>query len=111
VLAPGGLIVLSTPNLAYLPNRFLLMFGIVPIFLENSSEVKLGRRFRFLGQGNHTEGHIRVFTHRAVLELLKREGFAIERVIPVSVWNFPFDPIVNRISPSLAAVNVYCLRD
>lgn len=109
ILAPGGLLILSTPNLAYLPNRVLLLLGISPLFLENSSEEKLGRRFGFLGQGHSTEGHIRVFTHRAMLQLLAREGWKVERVTSSGVWNMPFDRLLNR-SPFLAAVNTYSLR-
>ena len=39
VLRPGGLLLLSTPNLAYWLNRILLPLGISPVFLENRREL------------------------------------------------------------------------
>jgi SAM-dependent methyltransferase len=110
IMHDGSLLVLSTPNLAYWVNRLLLLVGVSPMFLENSSRQKLGRRFRFLGQGNTTEGHIRVFTHRAMLDLLATQPVRVDRVIPVSVWPNPIDKVVCRFSPSLAPDNVYLLR-
>ena len=79
VLAGDGLLVLSTPNLGYWVNRILLVAGISPMFLENSATVKLGRRFKALGNGNPTQGHLRVFTYRAMKELLDLRGFALAR--------------------------------
>lgn len=110
VLRPGGIVVLSTPNLAYWLNRVLLLVGISPLFLENSSEVKLGRRVGFLGQGNEAQGHIRLFTHRALLELAKKEGFDTVRARGVPVWNFFVDRAICRVSRHLAPDNVVVFR-
>jgi SAM-dependent methyltransferase len=109
LLAPGGVLILSTPNLGYYVNRALLLVGISPLFLENSAEVKLGRVTKRLGQGNVTEGHIRVFTHRALRDLVARKGFRVLRVVPVTVWGFALDRILGRI-PTLAADNVMVLE-
>lgn len=111
VLAPAGLLVLSTPNLAYWVNRILLVFGISPLFVENSSEVVLGRRWRRIGQGNPTQGHVRLFTHRSMLDLLAREGWTVQSAQPVSVWNLPGDKLLGRISTHLGPDIVYELRD
>ena len=108
LLAPGGIVILSTPNLGYYVNRGLLLLGISPLFLENSAEVKLGRLTRRLGQGNVTEGHIRVFTYRALRDLVARKGFRVVRAVPTTVWGFPLDRVLGRI-PSLAADNVLVL--
>jgi SAM-dependent methyltransferase len=105
-----GIVVLSTPNLAYWVNRLLLLVGFSPLFLENSSEVKLGRRFRFLGQGNETQGHLHVFTYAALRELLERKGFAVTRTVPTVVWDWPVDRLVCRLSHTLAPNNVFVLR-
>jgi SAM-dependent methyltransferase len=77
VLVPNGLLVVSTPNLVSWANRVLVPFGIQPLGTETSSEVALGRRLRVLGQGNQVQGHLKVFTHRALREILERYGFAV----------------------------------
>lgn len=110
LLKPDGMLVLSTPNLAYWPNRFLLPLGISPLFLENSAWRKLGRRFKALGQGNKTEGHIRVFTYRALRELLDLHGYQLDRVQALPVWNTPVDQLVCKYAPSLAPDIVYVTR-
>lgn len=79
VLAPGGVLVLSTPNLVCWANRVLVPLGVQPLFTETSSHVALGRRLRVLGQGNEVQGHLKVFTSRSLHELLEREGFHVEQ--------------------------------
>jgi SAM-dependent methyltransferase len=110
VMTPDAILVLSTPNLGYWLNRLLLLAGVSPLFLENSAEKKLGRFTRRLGQGNPTEGHIRLFTYRALRELVEGLGFEIVRVTPTYVWRFPPDLVISRLSRSLAATNVFVLR-
>jgi SAM-dependent methyltransferase len=110
VMHERSLLILSTPNLAYWVNRILLLVGISPLFVENSAEVKLGRRLRALGQGNETQGHIRLFTHRAAVELIRREGFELLRTRSVPVWNLPLDRLLCRMSHKLTPVNIYMLR-
>jgi hypothetical protein len=110
IMHERSVLILSTPNLAYWVNRILLVAGISPLFVENSAEVKLGRRLRALGQGNETQGHIRLFTHRAALELIHREGFELLRTRSVPVWNLPLDRVLCRVSHKLAPVNIYILR-
>ncbi|MEW6171243.1 MAG: methyltransferase domain-containing protein, partial [Candidatus Omnitrophota bacterium] len=105
-----SIFILSTPNLAYYPNRVLLLFGISPFFMENSSNLKLGRRFKALGQGHLTEGHIRVFTYGALRDLLKIKGFKIKSVTPVPVWDNIIDRAVCKLSKSLSANNVFVLK-
>jgi SAM-dependent methyltransferase len=110
LMGRDSLLVLSTPNLAYWVNRLLLLAGISPLFVENSARVKLGRRFGFLGQGNETQGHIRLFTYRAIRDLLELQQFQLLRVRPVPVWNFAIDRLICRLSPSLAPDIVYIAR-
>jgi SAM-dependent methyltransferase len=110
LLKPSGVLILSTPNLGYYVNRVLLLFGISPLYLENSAERKLGRKTRLLGQNNPTEGHIRLFTYGAARDLFVREGFEILRVRPTITWNFPPDRLICRLSRSLAPNNVFALR-
>ncbi len=102
-----SILVLSTPNLDYYVNRILLLLGISPLYLENSSEKKLGRKFKALGQGNVTEGHIRLFTYGALKDILTMYGFKIVTCrTMVSQWNFWPDKIFCHLHPSLAATNV-----
>ena len=77
LLAPRGRLVLSTPNIVGWANRVLVPLGIQPLFTETSSEVHLGRRWRALGQGNQVQGHLKVFSHRALMEIMERSGFTV----------------------------------
>jgi SAM-dependent methyltransferase len=106
----NSILILSTPNLAYFPNRIMLLFGISPLFLENSSEIKLGRKYKFLGQHNITEGHIRLFTYGAIRDLLKLKGFKIIKIKSVPVWDNVFDRIICLLSKRLSANNVFLLQ-
>lgn len=105
-----SILILSTPNLGYYVNRVLLLLGISPLFLENSSYFKLGRKFKAFGQGNTTEGHIRLFTYGAIRDLIKMKKFKIEAVEPVMIWNFWPDKLIGRISRSLSPDNVFILK-
>ena len=110
VMHDESLLVLSTPNLAYWLNRILLPLGFNPLFVENSAEAVLGRRFRSLGQGNPTQGHLRLFTHRAMLDLLARERFRVLSTSSVPVWHFPGERVIGRISPHFGANSVFLLQ-
>jgi len=110
LMTDESILLLSTPNLGYWVNRLLLLVGVSPLFLENSAERKLGRFVRALGQGNPTEGHIRLFTYRALRELVELCGFEIVSTTPTYVWRFPPDLVISRFSRSLAATNVFLLR-
>jgi SAM-dependent methyltransferase len=110
VMHRDSLLLLSTPNLAYWLNRVLLLAGITPAFVENSAEVQLGRRFKVLGQGRTTQGHVRLFTVPAAHELFARERFELLRTRPYVAWNLPVDRVVARFSPRLAPGNVFVLR-
>ena len=77
VLAPNGVLIITTPNLAYLPNRVLLALGVQPIFSEVSLLRNYGRFHRVLGQGNEAQGHLRLFTLPALLEMLADHRFDI----------------------------------
>ena len=94
VLTPGGTLVLSTPNLVSWANRILVPLGVQPLGTETSSEIALGRRHRILGQGNQVQGHLKVFTHRALREILERYGFTVIEQIGVPAF---FPPPVDRI--------------
>jgi 2-polyprenyl-3-methyl-5-hydroxy-6-metoxy-1,4-benzoquinol methylase len=80
VLTSKGRLILSTPNLACLPNRLLVPLGLQPLFTEVSSTKVLGRWLRSLGQGGEPVGHLRVYTKRALVEFLREHRFRVLRV-------------------------------
>jgi SAM-dependent methyltransferase len=81
VLSRGGQLILTTPNLASWFNRLLLLAGIQPIATETSLYVNLGRRIRFLGQWRPTQGHLKLFTRDALLEMLQGNGYRVSHVL------------------------------
>jgi SAM-dependent methyltransferase len=103
VLEPGGLLVISTPNIVSWANRVLVPFGVQPLGTETSREVALGRFLRVLGQGNAVQGHLRVFSWRALAEILERYGFEVRRRVGVPAYfPFPFslvDRVLSRVVP------------
>ena len=110
LMGGDSLLLLSTPNLAYLLNRVLLLAGISPMFLENSGRRKLGRRTKLLGQGNETQGHIRLFTYRAMLDLLELERLELLRAYGVPVWSNPVDRLIAKLPVGLAPDIVYVIK-
>jgi hypothetical protein len=56
VLRPGGVLLLSTPNLAAWFNRSLVLLGVQPVFSEVSLRRVYGR------PGREVAGHLRLFT-------------------------------------------------
>ncbi|MFF8833370.1 methyltransferase domain-containing protein [Streptomyces sp. NPDC015131] len=74
VLAPGGHLMLSTPNLAAWYNRALLLAGVQPVFSEVSLRGIHGR------PGSQVVGHLRLYTARALRAFLTASGFHVVRV-------------------------------
>jgi len=64
VLKPGGVMIVTTPNLAFWFNRLALLFGFQPFHMHMTSQ-----------EG----GHIRVFTHRRLRKLLTNHSLDIEK--------------------------------
>ncbi|MEU6989343.1 class I SAM-dependent methyltransferase [Streptomyces sp. NPDC046465] len=74
VLAPGGHLMLSTPNLAAWYNRGLLLAGVQPVFSEVSLRAIHGR------PGKEVVGHLRLYTARALREFVTAAGFEVVRL-------------------------------
>lgn len=87
ILKPNGLLLLTTPNLSSWTNRFLFLLGIYPIFMEASTEAKVGYGFfsRFL-YNQQLVGHIHVFNYLALRDIVKFHKFHIEGIIGSSVY-------------------------
>jgi SAM-dependent methyltransferase len=83
VLRPGGVLLLSTPNLAAWFNRGLVGLGIQPLFSEVSLRGIYGR------PGHEVAGHLRLFTRRALVEFLTARGFYCERVAGAPYHDVP----------------------
>lgn len=71
ILKEGGVIIVSTPNLSSLINRFALLFGFEPMSVEVSTKAVFGR------PGSNVVGHIRNFTYRAIQDFFKYYGFQV----------------------------------
>ena len=65
VLKKGGFLILSTPNLASLTNRFRLLFGAYPQYLEYSKE---------------GAGHLHLYTPTVLTSQLRAAGFKTIRL-------------------------------
>jgi SAM-dependent methyltransferase len=109
VIAPGGHLIVTTPNLQAWYNRVLFAAGIQPLFYETSTRsTHIGagplRRFK---RGSTPVGHIRVLNKRALHDLLESQGFlpVAERgaIFPVFPGPVQFlDRLFDRV-PSLAS--------
>jgi len=75
ILRKKGFFVLTTPNLAFWVNRLILLLGYQPLMSEPSTKFAAG--YLFVPQGFQPAGHIRLFTLRALEDLLKANGFSI----------------------------------
>lgn len=92
LLAPGGYAVISTNNLSSLHNIVSLILGQQPPPAHVSSEVILGNRFNPLkGQRheNRAMAHLRIFTHRALRDLLAYRGLRCETCRKVGFYPAP----------------------
>lgn len=113
VLKKKGYIIIITPNLSFWLNRILFLFGIYPIFLEASTEVKtvgLGHFKRFILDKN-AMGHIRVFNLPSLIDILELQGFRVKEKVGITLpfnspWPLrPFYTILDNLMarrPSLA---------
>jgi len=76
ILKSDGIMILTTPNLASWQNRSFLLFGYQPSNYTVSSEFKNLGLPKFIKKKNLYD-HPRVFTIRALKELLEEIGFEI----------------------------------
>lgn len=88
VTKSGGLIFLSTPNLAAWINRIALVFGMQPAFSEVSNEKIFGR------PGDDPVGHLRLFTLKSLRQFFEYHNFEI-----VSVGGAGFEALPRVLGP------------
>jgi len=77
-LKSGGLAIITTPNLAAWYNRIALLFGFQPFQADAGYRYYVGKMMKF---GNRGGGHLRLFTFRALKELLILHQFRVIKVI------------------------------
>ncbi len=116
-LSPKGVCILTTPNLAAWINRVTLLFGWQPFLTAVSFRYEVGRP-RFLSTDEPRLDHLRVFTCKALEQLLRLHRFRILGTKGVSLMDVfdtssiksarglvarvlaPFDSLLSR-APSL----------
>lgn len=92
VLEKEGYLIITTPNLVSWYHRPLFLFGFHPLFSELSTRNrKVGTGFlKKIIKNEQPVGHIRIFTVRALKDLLQLYGFEIVKVKGSPIpFNFP----------------------
>ena len=98
----GGVAVISAPNLASLHSIFSLILGYQPLTAFVSDEVRAGTLFVLqpelppAGCIYPAQSHLRIFTGRALKELLEYHGFQVERL--VGTGYYPFTGKIARLA-------------
>ncbi|WP_225353793.1 class I SAM-dependent methyltransferase [Methanolacinia petrolearia] len=92
MLKPGGYAILSTPNLGSSHNLVSLFIGYQPFSSHISNEVILGNPLDPKQNMEHSspgEIHLRIFTYRGLIDLLKHHGFCVEKIRGMGYYPFP----------------------
>ncbi len=116
VLKPGGIAVISTNNLASWHNIVALMLGAQPFPADVSSNSAIGKLFGLFpgdagGYGSWT--HLRIFSFRALREMLEYHQFAVREIRGVGYYPLPTRlarPVAKRAPRHAAYLTVTCSR-
>jgi methionine biosynthesis protein MetW len=92
VLRPDGYAVVSTNNLASWHNVFSLALGMQPMPMHVSNEAIVGNAFDpRCGEQHPFDGdaHLRIFSYRALRELCRYHGFAVQSLKTAGYYPLP----------------------
>ena len=103
LLKPGGLFVLSTPNLASLHHRLFLLFGVQPMVLNPS----WFQTFPLNGK-NPKYGHKSVFTYGSLKSVMKRHRFVFVDCLGHYIYFLPrfLSGVITWLFPSCGVYSV-----
>lgn len=87
VLKPQGVFIITTPNLASLFNRLLIVFGFSPLNYTCVPGQRLGLPTWFKVRDFGNQDHLRVFTPRALVQLVCSNGMQCISLRGVNVTN------------------------
>ncbi len=102
-LRPGGIFVVSTPNICMLKNRFRVMFGLYPYALEFRNNIH----------------HVRLYNLQTLMWHFRKHGFEIMRAEGINMlpwrvlqngWFVRSSHFLSRLTPSLASNLVLVAR-
>ncbi|MDR3413232.1 MAG: class I SAM-dependent methyltransferase [Formivibrio sp.] len=74
LLAPGGVVVASIPNIRYFPVVYQLM---------------IHARWEYVDSGILDRTHLRFFTRSSIVNMFEREGFVIDTIAGINVYSGP----------------------
>lgn len=102
VLKPKGIFVLDTPNLASLYNRIALLLGYLPFDMQVSLKYSLGHLYEDLYKNEKNKyvrasDHIRFFTLKSLILLLKKHNFSILNVYGSSDFISTDNPLISYL--------------
>jgi methionine biosynthesis protein MetW len=108
VLRPSGYMIVTTPNLAWWLNRLVLLMGYQPYLTNVSTKYDVGKLFRHPLKTGCTGQHIRMFTLKAIKQLLIIYGFRIVEIRSSTLKLLPsplqkLDKAIAKLNPSLGA--------
>lgn len=100
VLKTGGKLIVTTPNVASLGRRMMLLFGYSP-YLEYSLHLSTN--------GLPSVGHIRYYTRDTLEKQLRYNNFHSPKTFgdALNLYYWRYSPIPNWLSP--LAINLYCV--
>ena len=106
VLAPGGIAIVCTENLASWHNIVALLVGYQPFSITNLSELRpIGNRFALHAGRSPREVtqaplHVHVMTLTALADLFRAHGLTVDRA-----WGAGYHPLPGRLASGLARVD------